>query len=476
MNRQEQNAAEWRRLGAKLMPFADVVSEDLPLARLIRLSLFQVTVGMAIVLLTGTLNRVMIVELSVPAWIVSLMIALPLVFAPLRALIGHKSDHHQSAFGWRRGPYIWFGSLAQFGGFAIMPMALLILSGYGTGLVWVGYLAAAFAFLLVGAGLHTVQTAGLALATDVTPKEDRPRVVALLYMMLLAGMAVSAIIYGLLLSNFNQIRLIQVIQGAAVVTMVLNGMALWRQELRSKDPARERASDTNFVDAWRRLVGQPRTKRLLAATGVGAAAFSMQDVLLEPYGGQILGLSVSATTLLTAVFASGSIFGFALPARWLSRQGEPHRIAGFGALIGIIGFTMVILSGAIIGGPLFFIGVSFIGVGGGFFAVCTLVATMAVSEETQNGITLGAWGAVQATSTGIAVALGGFLRDGVTYLSSHDVLGPDVLGPAAGYQSVYLVEVGLLFLALVVIGPLARHAPDPQSPRFDRLQIEAFPN
>ena len=156
------------------------------MARLLRLSLFQVTVGMAAVLLIGTLNRVMIVELAVPSWIVAGMLALPLLFAPLRALIGFRSDHHRSVLGWRRVPFIWFGTMLQFGGFAIMPFALLILSGDTTGPLWVGQAAAALAFLLVGAGLHTVQTVGLALATDLAPERARPRVVALLCAMLLA--------------------------------------------------------------------------------------------------------------------------------------------------------------------------------------------------------------------------------------------------------------------------------------------------
>ena len=91
-------------IGPRFLPFADVASEDLPLSRLLRLSLFQVTVGMALLLLVGTLNRVMIVELAVPATLVAVMLALPLVFAPLRALIGHRSDNHVSALGWRRVP------------------------------------------------------------------------------------------------------------------------------------------------------------------------------------------------------------------------------------------------------------------------------------------------------------------------------------------------------------------------------------
>ncbi|MGR6730353.1 PucC family protein, partial [Aeromonas veronii] len=84
----------WIGLGSRFLPFADAASPDLPLSRLLRLSLFQVSVGMALVLLIGTLNRVMIVELGVPASVVGIMISLPLIFAPFRAVIGFKSDAH----------------------------------------------------------------------------------------------------------------------------------------------------------------------------------------------------------------------------------------------------------------------------------------------------------------------------------------------------------------------------------------------
>ena len=116
-------ASQWSKVATGFLPFADVATKELPLGRLLRLSLFQVSVGMALVLLNGTLNRVMIVELGVPAWLVSLMVALPLVFAPLRALVGFRSDNHRSALGWKRVPYIWMGTLLQFGGLAIMPFA-----------------------------------------------------------------------------------------------------------------------------------------------------------------------------------------------------------------------------------------------------------------------------------------------------------------------------------------------------------------
>ena len=140
-----------QQLGTKWMPFADAASEGLTLRQLLRLGLFQVSVGMATVLLLGTLNRVMIVELSVPASVVALMIALPVVSAPFRALLGHKSDNHKSWIGWKRIPYLWFGSLWQMGGLAIMPFALIVLSGDPVhGPEWAGKALAGIAFLMTG--------------------------------------------------------------------------------------------------------------------------------------------------------------------------------------------------------------------------------------------------------------------------------------------------------------------------------------
>jgi BCD family chlorophyll transporter-like MFS transporter len=174
----------------RFLPFAEAASDVLPLSRLLRLSLFQISVGMALVLLVGTLNRVMIVELHVPASLVAVMVSLPLLFAPFRALIGFKSDVHRCELGWRRVPYLWRGTMLQFGGFAIMPFALLVLAGAGQSAqapAWVGQLGAGLAFLMVGAGLHITQTVGLALATDLARPEDRPNVVGLMYVMLLVA-------------------------------------------------------------------------------------------------------------------------------------------------------------------------------------------------------------------------------------------------------------------------------------------------
>jgi BCD family chlorophyll transporter-like MFS transporter len=456
-----KTGAFWNRLGTRFLPFADAATEDLPLGRILRLSLFQVSVGMAAVLLTGTLNRVMIVELGMSASLVAVMVSLPLLFAPLRTLIGFKSDHHASLLGWKRVPYIWFGTLLQFGGLAILPFALLVMTGGGTGPALVGQLGAVAGFLLVGAGMHTTQTAGLALATDLAPEHARPRVVALLYVMLLIGTMISALVIGRLLADFTPTRLVQIVQGAAALTMILNVIALWKQEARNRSATAVREVQPSFREVWAVFIERPKTMRLLVAVGLGAAAFTMQDVLLEPYGGQVLGLSVGATTALTALWAVGMLSGFAYAARSLGEGGgDPHRLAGFGGVAGIGAFLLVLFAGPLHSVMLLEIGATFIGLGGGLFSVGTLTAAMAISDaealDGRTGLALGAWGAVQATCAGLAIAIGAFARDLVSNAATAGHLGPTLAGPSTGYAFVYSIEIVLLFATLIALGPLVR--------------------
>jgi len=464
MNKYSQRLIQvWAGYGYRYLPFADAATADLPLSRLLRLSLFQISVGMALVLLIGTLNRVMIVELGVPASLVSVMISLPLLFAPFRALIGFRSDTHRCALGWKRVPFIWKGTMVQFGGLAIMPFALLVLSGGGNAAaapIWVGWLGAGIAFLLVGAGLHTTQTIGLALATDLAPPEAQPKVVGLMYTMLLIGMILSALVFGAALANFTPLRLVRVIQGSALATMILNVAALWKQEARR--PPRGAAPappPPGFRESWANFCRGGSAVRRLLAVGLGTMAFSMEDVLLEPYGGQILHLSVGTTTKLTATLAIGGLAGFALASRVLSRGFDPARMASRGAMVGVPAFLLVIAAAPAESAWLFALGTLLIGFGGGLFGHGTLTATMQHAPADQRGLALGAWGAVQASAAGLAVALGGVLRDLVAASGLGQALWPSLGAAATGYTSVYALEVALLLVTIVAMMRLIRRAP-----------------
>ena len=446
------------KISKNILPFSDAGSTNFSLFQLLRLSLFQISVGMATVMLAGTLNRVMIVELLVPASLVAIMIAIPVLIAPLRTFYGHKSDTYKSFIGWKRIPYMWFGSLFQFGGLAIMPFAIIILSGDQTvGPSWAGEVLVAIAFLFTGIGMHITQTVGLALAADRATKENRPRVVALLYFMFLFGMGISAVVIGILLADFSKLRLIQVVQGSAVLTLILNLLAVWRQEQIIINQQKNDKSEKFFL-SWKKFISDRKTNSLIWVVFWGTLAFSMQDVLLEPYGGQILGLSVSETTNLTGVWALGALLGLALAANNSKKTVSSVSNAMTALLIGIVGFSAIIFSSPMQFPFLYFLGTLFIGFGTGLFSVSLLIIAMALSSKTNlgSGFILGSWGAAQAIGAGLGIAVGGILRDVVNKIALSGYLGSTFENNSIGYIFVYHLEILFIFITLIVLGMLSQ--------------------
>jgi BCD family chlorophyll transporter-like MFS transporter len=216
-----------------------------------------------------------------------------------------------------------------------------------------------------------------------------------------------------------------------------------------------------FSDAWADLMSGGTAGRLLIVVVLGTIGFTMQDVLLEPYGGEILGLSVSQTTFLTALSALGALSGFILAARWLARGTDPYRLAARGILAGIVAFSAVIFAAPLHSTAVFFAGAGLIGFGGGLFAIATLTVamTMPVGSLAGAGIALGAWGAAQATAQGLSIFMGGTIRDVVGHLATSGAFGSGLSDPSMGYSFVYHLEIGLLFATLAALGPLVRLRP-----------------
>jgi BCD family chlorophyll transporter-like MFS transporter len=182
----------------------------------------------------------------------------------------------------------------------------------------------------------------------------------------------------------------------------------------------------------------------------------MQDILLEPYGGEILGLSVGATTLMTAALGAGGVAAFILAERWLRRDIDPYRLAGFGVVAGMPAFAAIIFAAPLDSAALFAIGTGLIGFGGGLFAVGSLTAFMRLANNGQSGLALGLWGAVQASAAGGAAALGGIIRDLIGQAASSGMFGAALNVPEIGYCTVYHLEIALLFATLIALGPLVR--------------------
>jgi BCD family chlorophyll transporter-like MFS transporter len=138
-------------------------------------------------------------------------------------------------------------------------------------------------------------------------------------------------------------------------------------------------------------------------------------------------------------------------------------------MLGLLAFSAVIFAEPFQSAVLFGIGTMLIGLGGALFGVGTLMASVGMASAGmasacgapvgQNGLALGAFGAAQASAAGLAIALGGIIRDVVDQLATSGALGEALSGPAVGYSVVYHIEIYLLFATLVALGPLVRLRP-----------------
>jgi BCD family chlorophyll transporter-like MFS transporter len=190
----------------------------------------------------------------------------------------------------------------------------------------------------------------------------------------------------------------------------------------------------------------------------------------------VLGLGVGATSGLTAVGALGSLLAFALSARVLGKQMGACGLAGVGAVFGLLAFALVIFSGPLQSVAMFKLGVGLVGFGGGLFGVGMLVNAMTYGDARLSGLALGAWGAVQATSAGVAMALGGLIRDGVDALAQAGQLGEALQSPLTGYSFVYHFEMYLLLVVLIALGPMARRGMDRKTPSSTRFGLAELPS
>jgi BCD family chlorophyll transporter-like MFS transporter len=273
--------------------------------------------------------------------------------------------------------------------------------------------------------------------------------------------------------DYSATKLVQVIQGCAVLTIILNLTALWKQEARNPAVTAPDRETPSFSALWHAFVSDGRNSRLLIAIGIGAMGFAMQDALLEPYGGEILDLSVGATTGLTGAWALGSLIGFTLSGRLLARGWDQLRLAGMGLVIGINAFLLVLFAGPFSAPTMLYCGALGIGLGLGLFSVGTLMEAMTIAKTETAGLALGAWGAVQASCAGAGIAIGGLLRDLIAMLvQSGD--GPVTAATrASGYATVYMLEIALLLAGLAALGPLVGPRRN-RSPEDADLQGQPF--
>ncbi len=418
-------------------------------ARLLRLSLFQLGLGFSVVVFNGALNRVLIAEEGIPAGVVGWLLSLGLFVAPVRALMGFWSDREKRSYGYRRLPYAWFGTMFIFCALSAAPFSLLLLSKSSQLNSEVPFSVAfgvcTFIFLMYALGSHIGQTGYLALVTDLTPKQDRSRAVAFLWFTLIAGQIISAFVISWLLEDFHPIKLIQVMQGSSVVFFVLAVAAIWKQD---RPVELEPDSDDFSSKIWD-VLSEPRMRFFFLVLFVGTLGLTAQDVLLEPYGGQVLGMSVSETARLTAAWGFGMLIAMTIAWRLIPQLSSPLLATSAACLVGLAGFGLIIYSSNAQSVILFALGASVVGVASGLFLISTLAVIVNLAEVKTAGLYVGMWGLVQTAAAGLGALAGSNLRDIVTRTTGNLV---------QGYTTVYTVEMVLIALTLAALALIPRRA------------------
>ena len=402
---------------------------------IVRLGLVQTALGAVVVLMTATLNRVMIVELALPALAPGLLVALFHGVQILRPVWGHRSD-----VGGRRTPWIVAGmaTLSLGGVLAALGTALAAASPAG------GLALAALGFLLVGAGAGAAGTNVLAmLATHVAP-ERRAGAATLTWVMMVFGFALTAPLAGRFLDPYSPTRLVVVVAVVALVAVAAAVLAVPGVE--TSAPVALKRESVGFRASFAKVWAEPEARRFTFFIFVSMLAYSAQELLIEPYAGLVFGLSPGVTTTLAGFQHGGSLIGMILVAVFASFVGGP-RLGDLRAwtVIGCLASASALSAIAMVGlagsgpGPLS-AAIFALGLGNGVYAAAAIGAMMGLAGQGasgREGARMGLWGAAQA----LALGAGGLISAGAVDLA-RAALG----APLYAYAATFAAE-GLAFVA-----------------------------
>jgi BCD family chlorophyll transporter-like MFS transporter len=441
-----------------------------------RLGVVQACLGAVVVLTTSTLNRVMVVELALPALLPGLLVALHYAVQIARPRMGHGSD-----VGGRRTPWI-------IGGMAVLALGG-VLSALAT--VWMasdhgaGVALAVLGFSLVGLGVSASGTSLLVLLAKRVPEGRRGGAATLVWMMMIAGFAITAGLAGHFLDPYSPQRLLLV---TSVVSALAWGITLLAvQGLEGHEiptapiNAVEPAVKPHFRGALAQVWDEPVARRFTIFVFVSMLAYSAQDLILEPFAGAVFGYSPGASTQLAGVQHGGVLAGMLLVAlagavanRWAAHPVWRHigslrgwTVGGcIASAVALFGLTLGGLQGA--GWPLQ-ANVIALGVANGAFSIGAIGSMMRLAHEggpARAGIRMGLWGAAQALAFGI----GGLIGTGASDLAHHLLALP-----GSAYATVFALEGAVFLLSATLAWRISTHRLASAAPTPLRFPTPASP-
>jgi len=414
----------------------------------LRLGVVQACLGALIVLITATMNRVMVVELALPAIVPGALVALHYaVQLWLRPRMGHFADQHGRLTRW-----------------IVLGMAMLAVGVTGIAMTLpmlrtapaIGYPLIIAAFLLVGLGVSTAGTLLLTLLSLRVPAVRHARAAATVWLCMIAGFILCTVVASKLLTPFSFDTLVRCTMIIGTACVALTTLALVGLDAPRAALAPERKAGLPFPEALRLVWSDPVARRFACFVGLSMLAYSTQDLILEPFAGAVFGLTPGESTAISGVHQGGSLLGMLLTAMLSTRIGTLAGWARFGCLGSAVALISIASSPLV--GSLLMLKASLFGLGvaNGVFAIGAIGSMMSLSsagDPSQTGVRMGVFGASQA----IAMAAGGMLGAGASDLM-RAALGSDQLG----YGSVFVMEAAL-FVGAAILASAARQPGRAQS-------------
>jgi BCD family chlorophyll transporter-like MFS transporter len=431
--------------------------------QIIRLGLIQACLGAVVVVTTSTLNRIMVVELALPALLPGFLVAWHYAVQMVRPRMGFGADKGRRSTPWMMGGMLVLGSGGVMAAWATVWMAQEPV--YGALLAWLS-------FSLIGLGVSACGTSLLALMAKRVPDERRAPAATTVWLMMIVGFAVTAGVVGKLIDPYSPQVLLQVSAGLSVVTALITALCLWGLEkdgspssVAASSVSTERLQKQNFKEAFKEVWSEPAARTFTVFVFMSMLAYSAQDLILEPFAGAVHGFTPGQTTQLSGWHHMGVLIGMlavaAAGSRWVAgRLGSVQAWMVGGCLVSALATVGLVSSALSAEWPLK-ANVVFLGVANGAFSIAAIATMMRLAGEGgagREGTRMGLWGASQAAAFG----LGGLLGTAASDLA-HALLGEQ----RAAYAAVFGMQA-LMFAVSAAVALRLRAGPSARQPlHFD---------
>jgi BCD family chlorophyll transporter-like MFS transporter len=410
--------------------------------QIIRLGLVQAAIGAVVVLLTTTINRVIVVELGLPASIPGLLVALHFgVQLVLRPRLGHDSDRSGARTPWIIGGLV-VCAISGVGVAASLPIMR-------THTV-LGVALASVASIALGAGVSASGTPLLALMSERTTSSQRAGAAAITWILMIVGIIITAATSGALLDPFSFTRLTAIAGGVGVAGVVIAVVATYGIERRTSQMAAAAATvghagaqHGSFVASLRSVLSEPAARAFAGFVFLAMLAYSAQDLILEPFAGIAFGMSPGESTRLSGTHHGGVLIGMVVSALAATRTGQLRHWAAAGCFASAITYVALTLTPAIGDVRVFRAVVPLLGFANGVFAIGAIGSMMALTGDRTDGragLRLGVFGAAQAVAYAVGTMSGA---------AGVDIARTVLNSPVRGYLSVFGVEAALFAVAAV---------------------------